>query len=139
LQKVGAQSRKDDQMTGLSYQAKVGDGFKKKMLKRTDHWFNTPQEVVSEALALKEKMDLTYDNEIKWEYDGKVTGDSRKMNILKGYLRGDRRTKPFYLQILFIQTEDKMKTISPLQVDHLSKNDEKVYKKVVSLLKSKLK
>ncbi|MFC0562473.1 hypothetical protein [Halalkalibacter alkalisediminis] len=124
-------------MTGLSYQAKAGDGFKKKMLKRTDHWFNTPQEVVSEMLALKEKMDLIYENKIKWEYDGKVTGTISKMNILKGYLRGDRRTKPFYLQILSVQSDDEVRDISPLEVNKLSENDEEMSKRVVSLLKNK--
>jgi len=124
-------------MAELSYQAKAADGFKKKMLKRTDHWFNTPQEVVSEMLALKEKMDQTYENKIKWEYDGKVTGTLSKMNILKGYLRGDRRTKPFYLQILSAQSESERKNTSPLEVHTLSENDEKMSKRVVSLLKNK--
>ncbi|WP_227938250.1 hypothetical protein [Alkalihalobacillus deserti] len=124
-------------MTELAYQAKAGDGFKKKMLKRTDHWFYTPQEVVSEMLALKEKMDLTYENKIKWEYDGKVTGTLRKMNILKGYLKGDRRTKPFYLQILSAQPEDEIKNSSPLEANTLSEKDERMSKRVVSLLKNK--
>ncbi|WP_102348948.1 hypothetical protein [Bacillus sp. Marseille-P3661] len=121
-------------MTSIFYQAKAGDGNKKKGLKRTNSFFKTPQEAVSEALALKEKMDSTYKNEIQWDYEGKITGTSEKMKILRGYLGGDRKSEPFYLQILTVKPQDKMSAISPIQPKSVTSNDEKIINKVLQLL-----
>jgi hypothetical protein len=122
-------------MTGILYQAKAGDAIKKKWLKRTNSFFNTPQEAVSEALALKEKMDTTYENGIQWDYNAKITGSSEKMNILKGYLDGDRESKPFYLQIVKVMTKEKVSSASPFKPKKITAEDKKVLKKVIRLFK----
>jgi hypothetical protein len=117
----------------MIYQAKAGDGFKKKGLKRTNSFFNTPQEAVSEALALKEQMDTTYDNKIEWDYNGKITGSFKKLNFLRGYLGGDRETKPFYLQIVSVESKEIVRKNSPIEAKKLTSNDKKMFKKVVQL------
>ncbi|MFC0472395.1 hypothetical protein ACFFHM_18380 [Halalkalibacter kiskunsagensis] len=122
-------------MTSTIYQAKAGDGFKKTGLKRTNSFFNTPREAVSEALALKEQMDLTYDNKIEWDYNGKITGSNKKLNFLRGYLGGDKETKPFYLQIVSVESPKKARKGSPIEAKKLTSNDKKVLKKVVQLFK----
>ena len=122
-------------MTSVLYQAKAGDGFKKKGLKRTNTFFSTPQEAVSEALALKERMDVTYSNKIQWDYNKEITGSSLKMNILRGYLGGDRETKPFYLQILSVEPEKDIDAVSPIIAKKLTAKDKKVVKKVIQFLK----
>jgi hypothetical protein len=122
-------------MTSMLYQAKAGDGFKKTGIKRTNSFFNTPKEAVSEALALKEKMDVTYKNEIQWDYNGEITGSPEKMNILRGYLGGDRETKPFYLQIVSISPKEKVSIVSPIKTKNLTPKDKKVITKVVKLFK----
>lgn len=122
-------------MTGIVYQAKVGDAVKRKWLKRTNSFFNTPKEAVSEALALKEKIDSTYQNEIQWDYNGKITGSTEKMNILKGYLGGDRDSKPFYLQIVTVKPQEKMSSVAPYKPKKLTPEDKKVVTRVIKLLK----
>ncbi|WP_332695044.1 hypothetical protein [Halalkalibacter lacteus] len=122
-------------MTSIIYQAKAGDGFKKQGLKRTNSFFNTPQEAVSEALALKEQMDTTYDNKIEWDYNGKITGSYAKMNFLRGYLGGDRKTKPFYLQIVSLESNEKVSKGSPIEAKKLNTYEKKVIKKVINLFK----
>jgi len=122
-------------MTSVLYQAKAGDGFKKKGLKRTNTFFSTPQEAVSEALALKERMDVTYSNKIQWDYNKEITGSSLKMNILRGYLGGDRETKPFYLQILSVEPEKNIDAVLPIIAKKLTAKDKKVVKKVIQFLK----
>jgi hypothetical protein len=122
-------------MASTIYQARAGDGFKKKGMKRTDSFFSTLQEAVSEVLALKEKMDSTYKNEIQWDYNGEITGSSKKMNILKGYLGGDKETNPFYLQIVSVEQKEKVSTVSPFKAKNLTPKDKKVINKVVKFLK----
>lgn len=117
----------------MLYQAKAGDGFKKKGMKRTDTFFKTAQEAVSEALALKEKMDKTYKNEIHWDYKREISGKTDKLKILKGYLHGDRDTNPFYLEILCVKQLKTISTTSPIKVKKMSKDDKNILKTVVSM------
>ncbi|MDE3838867.1 hypothetical protein C0966_05680 [Bacillus methanolicus] len=121
-------------MTIKLYQAKAGDGIKKRGIKRSDSFFRTPEEAVSEALGLKERIDKKYKNEIKWDYDGKITGSIKKMKILRGYLDGNRESLPFYLEILSIEQKD-VPTVSPLKPKKMSVEDQKVLDSVVRLFK----
>lgn len=121
-------------MTSMLYQAKAGDGFRKKGVRRTNAFFNTLQEAVSEAFALKEKMDVTYKHEIQWDYTKEVTGSTSKMNILKGYLGGNKETKPFYLQIISVNSDETIDTNYSKKTKDLSDKDKKVLKKVVQFL-----
>ncbi len=122
-------------MTSMFYQAKAGDGFQKKGLKRTNFFFSTAQEAVSEVLALKERMDVTYKNDIQWDYNGEITGSSKKMKILRGYLGGDQDTNPFYLQIVSTEQSTEVKTITPSKPKKLSTKYKKVIKRVEEFLK----
>lgn len=133
LQKAREIVERVDVMTVMLYQAKAGDGFKKKGMKRTDTFFKTPQEAVSEALALKEKMDKTYKNEIHWDYNREISGKTDKLKILKGYLNGDRDTNPFYLEILCVKQLKTISTKSPIKVKKMSKDDKIILKTVVSM------
>jgi hypothetical protein len=121
-------------MGSVLYQARAGDGFRKKGLKRNS-FFSTPEDAVSEVLALKEKMDLTYKNEIQWDYTGEITGKPEKMKILRGYLGGDRETNAFFLQIVSVEQEAEMNTVSPIMPKKLSAKDKKVMGKVKKFLK----
>ena len=121
-------------MTSMLYQAKAGDGFRKKGVRRTDAFFNTLQEAVSEAFALKEKMDVTYKHEIQWDYTRDVTGSSSKMKILKGYLAGNRETQPFYLQIISVISDESMNPNASKKPKSLSAKDKKILKKAVQFL-----
>lgn len=82
------------------YQAKAGDGIKKKSMRRANKYFSTAEEAASEAISLKARLDKLYENEIQWDYESQMTGDNRKLKILRGYLGGNRQTHPFYLEIL---------------------------------------
>lgn len=117
-------------MTSL-YQAKIGDGIKQKGIKRRDTFFNTPEEAVSEAFALKEKIDGFYQNEIEWDYDGKITGSSNNLKILKGYFRGDKKSHAFYLQILSIKKTKKFSAVSPIKPSKLTAKDKKALKNAI--------
>jgi hypothetical protein len=117
------------------YQAKAGDGNKKKGLRRTQSYFTTPQDAVSEALALKERMDSRYKNEIEWDYKTDFSGTSEKMKILKGYLKGNRESTAFYLEILCVENDDKIKPVSPIKPKSVTKEDKKVLNKFVKMLK----
>jgi hypothetical protein len=117
------------------YQAKAGDGNKKKGMRRTQSFFTTPQDAVSEALALKEKMDSRYENEIEWDYKGDFTGTADKMKILRGYLKGNRESTPFYLEILCVENTEKIKPVSPIKPKSVTKEDKKVLNKFVKMLK----
>ncbi|MRH42115.1 hypothetical protein GH741_05425 [Aquibacillus halophilus] len=121
-------------MTGMLYQAKIGDGFKKKGLNRRGTFFKTPKEAVSEALALKESIDQTYKNGIEWDYNGKMTGSVKKVKILRGFLNGDRESEPFYLQILTVKKE-KSSAVTPKKPKTVTTKDKKVLDKVMELLK----
>ncbi|WP_226036870.1 hypothetical protein [Aquibacillus saliphilus] len=123
-------------MSGILYQAKAGDGFKKEGLNRKNTFFNTPTEAVSEALALKEKMDQRYENEIEWDYSGEMTGPVKKIKILRGYLDGDRKSKPFYLQIVTVENQtEQLNVVSAKKPKKVTTKDKKVLNKVVKLLK----
>lgn len=115
------------------YQAKAGDGLRKKGLKRADTFFSTPLEAVSEALGIKEKIDAKYQNEIKWDYDGVITGSRKKMKILRGYLAGDRKTNPFYLEIQSIESKKGIATVPPLKPKSITTDDQKVLDNVHDL------
>lgn len=119
------------------YQAKAGDGSKKKGLRRTQSYFMTPEDALSEAFALKEKMDSKYANEIEWDYQGPFTGTSEKMKILKGYLKGNKQSSPFYLEILSVENVEKIKPVSPIKPKSFTKDDQKVQTKVMQKLKVK--
>ncbi|MDZ5472268.1 hypothetical protein SM124_10965 [Bacillus sp. 31A1R] len=119
--------------TSMVYQAKAGDGVKKKGLKRSNTFFNTPEEAVSEAMALKEKMDTLYKNEIQWEYNEEITGPLNKMKILKGYLGGDKKSSAFYLQIMSSKLEEEFSVVSPIKPKNMSTSDKKVLKQVKKL------
>ncbi|WP_407271830.1 hypothetical protein [Radiobacillus sp. PE A8.2] len=122
-------------MSELLYQAKAGDGFKMKVNRRNS-FFNTPKEAVSEALAWKEKMDERYNNLIEWDYNGKMAGSVSKFKFLKGYLKGDRKSTPFYLQIVTVDNEkDELNAVSPKEPTTVSTKDKKMLNKVVKLLK----
>lgn len=119
------------------YQAKAGDGSKKKGLRRTNSYFSTPEDALSEVFALKEKMDTRYKNQIEWDYQGVFTGTVEKMKILRGYLKGNRKSTPFYLEILSVENNDQIKPVSPIKPKCVSKDDQKVLTKVVEKLKVK--
>ncbi|WP_079509304.1 hypothetical protein [Mesobacillus jeotgali] len=116
------------------YQAKAGDGSKKKGLRRTKSFFSTPEDALLEAFALKEKMDKRYENEIEWDYQGVFTGTTQKMKILKGYLKGNRESTPFYLEIQSVENNDKIKPVSPFQPKSVTKDDKKILTKVMKKL-----
>ena len=107
------------------YQAKLGDGIKQKGLKRTDSFFGTPEEAVSEAFALKKKIDSKYGHKIEWDYKGEITGSLSNLKILKGYLNGDPKTHAFYLQIVSIKKSKSHSITSPLKPSKLSAEDKK--------------
>ncbi|MED4401765.1 hypothetical protein [Metabacillus fastidiosus] len=117
------------------YQARVGDGFREKGLKRTNSYFSTPKEAVTEALALKKKIDSLYKNEIKWDYSEEVTGPAEKMKILKGYLSGHEKSKAFYLQIISMKRQEEFSIVPPIKLKNISSDDEKMMTKVVKLFK----
>ncbi|WP_186576387.1 hypothetical protein [Aquibacillus kalidii] len=121
-------------MTGILYQAKIGDGFKKKGLNRRDTFFSTPKDAVSEAFQLKERIDKKYKNKIVWDYDGEMKGSLKKMKILKGFLNGDLESEPFYLQIVSVGEEGKS-AVSPNQPKKVTAKDKKVLNKVIEFLK----
>lgn len=121
-------------MTVTIYQAKAGDGLKKAGMKRVNSFFSTPQEAVSEALALKERMDTRYKNEIQWDYDGLITGSTKKLKILKGYLGGNRNSSPFYLEISAIQSAEQARLIPPIKPKKMTSKDQKVLEKVEQFL-----
>ncbi|MDC3424111.1 hypothetical protein NC797_06265 [Aquibacillus sp. 3ASR75-11] len=123
-------------MTSNLYQAKAGDGFKMTGMNRRNSFFSTPKEAVSEALALKEKMDKRYENGIEWDYNGKMTGSTNKMKILRGYLNGDRESVAFYLQIVTVKNQkEKVSVVSPKKPKTVSSKDKEVLNKVIKLLK----
>lgn len=119
--------------TSTVYQAQAGDGFRNKRMRRTNSYFNTPEEAVSEALAMKEKMDLTYKNEIEWDYDRKITGSVEKMKILKGYLVDDEGPKVFYLQISSFELQKEYRIVLPKNPQKVSSKDKKVITRVTKL------
>ncbi|MFD1737498.1 hypothetical protein ACFSCX_13135 [Bacillus salitolerans] len=121
-------------MTELVYQAKAGDGYLKKGMKRTNTFFMSAQEAVAEALALKEKMDKKYKNEIQWDYNTKLSRSSKTVNILKGYLGGVRETSPFYLQIVCMEQDQDYDISTPIKPKKMNKNDKEVVNKVVKFL-----
>jgi hypothetical protein len=113
-------------VTSKLYQAKAGDGLRKKGMKRADTFFNTPLEAASEALSIKEKMDAKYQNEIQWDYEAAITGSREKMKILRGYLAGNRKTNPFYLEILSVETSKEVSAVSPLKPKSITNDDQKM-------------
>ena len=116
------------------YQAKAGDGVNKSTLKRMNTFFSTPQEAIAEALCLKAKMDTKYHEQIQWDFEGKITGSKEKVKILKGYLDGDRKTHPFYLEVQASEQLKDVPTVSPLKVKKgLSAKEKKVVKKAENL------
>jgi hypothetical protein len=120
------------------YQAKAGDGLRKKGLKRADTFFKTPLEAASEALSIKGKLDAKYQNEIQWDYDAAITGSREKAKILRGYLSGDRGTNPFYLEILSVDKPKKgVSAVSPLQPKSITTEDQKVLDNVNQLFSIK--
>lgn len=121
-------------MTVTSYQAKAGDGLKKAGMKRVNSFFNTPQEAVSEALALKERMDKKYKNEIQWDYDGLITGSTKKLKILKGYLGGNRDSSPFYLEISSVQSVEQTCLTPPIKPKKMTSKDQMILDKVEQFL-----
>lgn len=121
-------------MTGVLYQAKLGDGFKKKGLNRRGTFFKTPKEAVSEAFQLKEWIDKKYKNKIVWDYNGDMRGSSKKLKILRGFLNGDLKSKPFYLQIVSV-TKDGRSAVSPNHPKKVTAKDKKIQEKVMELLK----
>jgi hypothetical protein len=121
-------------MTVKVYQAKAGDGIKKVGMKRANSFFSTPQEAVSEALALKERLDTKYQNEIEWNYGGLITGSTKKLKILRGYLAGNRASNPFYLEILSDESLDHVHLVSPMKPKRLTLEDRKVLERVEQFL-----
>lgn len=119
------------------YQAKAGDGSKKKGLRRMKSYFSTPEDALSEAFALKEKMDSRYENEIEWDYQGDFTGTPEKMKILRGYLNGNRESTAFYLEILSVENNDGIKPVSPYKPKSVTKDDKKISTRVMKKLKVK--
>lgn len=116
-------------MTVTLYQAKVGDGVNMSTLKRMNTFFETPKDAISEALCLKEKIDTKYNKKIQWDFDGKVTGSNEKIKILKGYLDGDRKSHPFYLEVQSSEQLKDVPTVSPLKgKKSLSAKEKKVIK-----------
>lgn len=121
-------------MSCLFYQAKAGDGLKKRGLKRSDTFLETAEDAVSEALGLKERMDKTYKNNITWDYEERMKGSTGKVKILKGYLDGDKSSNPFYLEISTLESADKI-AVAPIKPKTISKQDKKVLKNVISFYK----
>lgn len=124
-------------MNELVYQAKAGDGYKKVGMKRANSFFSTPQDAVSEALALKEKIDSRYKNEIEWEYDGSFVGSDERLRILRGYLGGNRSSGSFYLEISSMLLEDDIKVVSPRKPKNLTKEEQKLANKIKKYLAKK--
>jgi hypothetical protein len=123
-------------VTKKLYQAKAGDGANKSTLKRMNKFFKSPQDAIVEALYLKEKMDEKYNKEIQWDYDGKITGTKEKAKILKGYLRGNRKSNPFYLEVLSSEQSKDVTPVTPLKYKKdLSENDLQVMKSTKLLFK----
>jgi hypothetical protein len=120
-------------MANKVYQAKAGDGVKKMGIKRVNSFFGTPGEAVSEALALKEKIDAQYKNKIKWDYDGSLTGSTKKLKILKGYLNGNHDSHPFYLEILSVEPLEHVQIVSPIKPKSVTLEDQKVVERVAQL------
>ncbi|WP_456276847.1 hypothetical protein [Bacillus sp. AK128] len=120
-------------MTSMVYQAKAGDGVKEKSLKRPNSFFNTLEEAVSEALALKEKMDSTYKNKIEWDYNSKIQNSKNKLKILKGYLAGDKESKAFYLQINLVELQKEYSVVTPKKPKKMTGKDKKVITNVTKL------
>lgn len=120
-------------MTVMVYQARIGDGFRKKGFKRINSYFNTPQEAVSEALALKDKMDSIYENKIEWDYTGEIKGDSENLKILRGYLSGDKKSKPFYLQISTVKPQKGYSIVDPREPKKMTQKYKKVMKNVTKI------
>ncbi|WP_246942956.1 hypothetical protein [Bacillus pinisoli] len=114
------------------YQAQVGDGVREKSVKRTNSFFNTIEEAVLEAMALKEKMDATYKNNIDWDYTKEITRTANKVKILKGYHAGGE-TKPFYLQIKAVECQDSYSIVIPKKPKKMTVQDEKVLSTVMKL------
>ncbi|QDP41186.1 hypothetical protein [Radiobacillus deserti] len=122
-------------MTAYLYQARAGDGIKMKGLKRKNSFFNTPEEAVSEALALKENMDKRYKHGIQWDYKGKMAGTVKKFKFLRGYLEGDRETPPFYLQIIKVENkQDELQAIPPNKPKKVTQKDKTVMNRVLKVL-----
>jgi hypothetical protein len=121
-------------MTNVLFQARAGDGLKKRGLKRADTFLKTAEEAVSEALGLKERMDHTYKNDITWDYGEMLKGSTNKVKILKGYLGGDRTTNPFYLEISTTENDER-KAVAPIKPKNISKEDKKILKNVVRFYK----
>jgi hypothetical protein len=116
------------------YQARAGDGVNMSTLKRMNTFFGTPQDAIAEALCLKEKMDAKYNEKIQWDFEGKITGSSEKVKILKGYLDGDRKSHPFYLEVQSSEQLKDVPTVSPLKGKKgLSTKEKKVIKKAETL------
>ena len=121
-------------MTSILYQAKVGDGFAKKGFTRKNSFFKTPKEAFSEALALKERIDKKYKNKIEWDYNGMMKGSAKKVKILRGFLNGNRKSEPFYLQILTLDNEKENKdVVFPKKPQKLSAKDKQLLKTVANL------
>jgi hypothetical protein len=120
-------------LTELLYQAKAGDGFTKRGIRRTNSFFSTPKDAVSEALALKEKMDSKYKNEIQWDYQTKLSGKSNKLNILRGYLKGNKDSSPFYLQIVSIEDQE-VNASSPFKPKSYTTKDKDFESRVIKYL-----
>jgi hypothetical protein len=116
------------------YQARAGDGVNMSTLKRMNTFFCTPKDAIAEALCLKEKMDAKYNEKIQWDFEGKITGSSEKVKILKGYLDGDRKSHPFYLEVQSSEQLKDVPTVSPLKGKKgLSAKEKKVIKKAETL------
>ncbi|WML44439.1 hypothetical protein [Neobacillus sp. PS3-40] len=116
-------------MTVKLYQARAGDGVNMSTLKRMNTFFGTPQDAIAEALCLKEKIDAKYNKKVQWDYEAKITGKSEKFKILKGYLDGDRKSHPFYLEVQSSEQLKNVPTVSPMKVKKsLSDKDLKVIK-----------
>ncbi|MCT2536528.1 hypothetical protein NC661_03285 [Aquibacillus koreensis] len=122
-------------MSNVLYQAKVGDGFAKKSLLRKNSLFKTAGEAVSEALAIKESLDKKYKNKIQWDYNGIMSGSVEKVKILQGLLNGDKKTIPFYLQIVTVGDETNVTPSSPKKPQKISAKDKKVVNQAISFLK----
>ena len=119
------------------YQAKAGDGVKMKGLKRVDSFFETPEEAASEAFSLKARLDKLYDHNIQWDYKANMSGSLKKVKILRGYLNGNRKTNPFYLEIISTKKLKTSKTSSPIKPKKMSEDDQKIVKNVSNLFNSK--
>ena len=116
-------------MTVKLYQARAGDGVNMSTLKRINTFFGTPQDAIAEALCLKEKIDAKYNKKIQWDYEAKITSKNEKVKILKGYLDGDRKSHPFYLEVQSSEQLKNVPTVSPLKVKKgLSAKELKVVK-----------